>query len=145
MGERMSGIFLCLTAGMVGLGLAVQAGTANATPVRLDEPTLACAIDYDWKQVEPSRFLSQVKIRNTGAAVINAWTLRFTLPEPQRVVLYRNARFETFSGPIVAHNIESNGVVEPGNTVAVGFHANGTGMVIHDFTVNGTACAAADE
>ncbi|BCJ46262.1 hypothetical protein GCM10010168_52130 [Actinoplanes ianthinogenes] len=136
----MSEIFRVLATATAVLALAVPAGAAAATPSTAGDPVAACAIDYGWVQVRPLVYIGSVAIHNTGTAVINGWTLSFPLREPQRVISSRTATFASLSDPVIAHNIESNGVVAPGSAVTVTFAASGVGTAVTDFTVNGTAC-----
>ena len=135
----MSCILRSLCTGVAGLTTALLAGAA-AAPVSSVEPEVACEIGYSWQQLSRTRYTAAIEIRNIGTTVINGWTLRFTLPPPQQVVVPREASFDTMNGAIVAHNVKTNGLVEPANAVTIGYVAVGQGTTLEGFSVNGTAC-----
>jgi hypothetical protein len=136
----MSRILRSLCTGVAGLAVVLPGGAAGAAPVSSVEPEVACEIGYSWQQLSRTKYTAAIEIRNTGTAVINGWTLRFTLPPPQQVVTTRDALFDTMSGEIVAHNVETNGLVEPANSVTVGYIALGQGATLKGFSVNGVTC-----
>ena len=121
----MSYIFRSLCTGVAGLAAALLAGAAGAAPVASVEPGLACEIGYSWQQRTRNTYTAAIEIRNTGTAVINGWTLRFTLPPGNLIMVPREAHFDTVTGAIVAHNVKTNGLVEPANPVTVGYGAVG--------------------
>ena len=126
--------------GAVVAALLPAAGAwAHAAPAGTPGP--ACAIDYTWQQASATRYTAAIQIDNTGTTVINGWTLGFVLTDPQRVLTARDARFDTVTGSIVAHNTWTNAVVGPGGSVTVGYVGAGTATAPPAFTVNGVVCA----
>jgi len=124
-----------LAVGAIALGLAALPGVPAAAG------NFGC-------QVEPTvttsatAFTLDLMIRNTGATVIDGWTLQFPLAARQTVTAVRNATRRPISGVLVAVNVATNGVVEPGAGVDVGFtvaHLNSPAPPTA-FTVNGVPC-----
>ncbi|BEL12768.1 hypothetical protein Q0Z83_109590 [Actinoplanes sichuanensis] len=99
-----------------------------------------CAVGYAWRQLDVSVHQAALSIKNTGTETLKGWTLRFTLPASQKILMVKGASLESPSGSVVAHDIVVNAVVEPGGTVAVSYQATGAGGLASDFSVNGLPC-----
>jgi endoglucanase len=125
---RVLGALVAL-AGVIG-----PAGAAHAA-------TVACEVDY-----RPSPytggFTAAITVTNVGDVTIRGWTFRF--PLDATVADFWNADLITPTGVVVTRAKDWNAVVEPGNSISLGFRAVGTaGAGPAWFTVNEIVCEPA--
>lgn len=125
-----------LAAGVLAPGLAALPGVPAAAG------DLACRIEPT-VTASATAFTLDLKIVNTGGAVIDGWTLQFPLAAAHVVTAVRNATRKPLSGVLVAANVATNGVVEPGAAVDVGFTVAHLGAAVPPtaYTVNRIPCA----
>lgn len=116
-------------------------GVTAVLPAPVTGSADGCAVGYSWRQVDASVHQAALAIKNTGADTLKGWTLRFTLPASQKILLVKGASLESPAGSVVAHDIVVNAIVEPGGTVAVSYQATGAGGTASGFSVNGIPCA----
>jgi mannan endo-1,4-beta-mannosidase len=91
-------------------------------------------------------FTAGVTITNTGTSAINGWTLGFSFPSGQRVMLPGwSATWAQASGSanVTATNLDWNRTLAPNGSTNIGFNGTFTGSnpAPTSFTINGTACA----
>ncbi|MEV6596801.1 cellulose binding domain-containing protein [Actinoplanes sp. NPDC051346] len=134
----MSRIFRLLAAGLLGPAITLPA--ALPAPAVVATAAVGCSVDYQGRQVDASVHLAMLMITNTGTEPLEGWTLRFTLPSGQTILLIKGASLETTSGAIVAHDIVTNATVRPGGTVTVSYQASGQATRPAAFTVNSVPC-----
>ncbi|MEH1099622.1 cellulose binding domain-containing protein [Micromonospora sp. CPCC 205561] len=96
--------------------------TASATP-----PTAGCTASYRVVGRWQGGFQGEVTVRNPGTAPIAGWTVRFALPDGQRISQSWNARLTQSGAEAVARNTDWNGSLAPGAQAAFGFLANTAG------------------
>jgi hypothetical protein len=130
----MSRIFRSMAAGVAGLAAVLPAGAATGAAAE------GCSIGYRWLPAGDGIHHTVLTIGNTGGDAIRGWTLRFTLPPPQSIILIKGATLQTASGAIVARDVVSNATVRPGASVTVQYQASGPGGTATGFSVNGITC-----
>ncbi|MEU3455779.1 cellulose binding domain-containing protein [Micromonospora sp. NPDC006766] len=97
----------------------------TSTPTRT--PGTGCAADYRIVGEWPGGFQGEVNVRNTGAAPIAGWTIRFTFANGQRISQSWNADLTQSGAQVTARNVSWNGALAPGAQTAFGFLADVTG------------------
>jgi eukaryotic-like serine/threonine-protein kinase len=98
----------------------------------------ACTVDYAIRSALDGRSSTAVTIRNTGQVPVDAWQLRFTLPEQQTVVRGWTGGWRQTGSEVLARG----GALPAGGSVATGFDAayrDATALPAA-FMLNGTAC-----
>jgi poly(hydroxyalkanoate) depolymerase family esterase len=68
--------------------------------------------------------IEPVRVTNTGAATINAWTVTFTLPAGHTLTGSWNTSLAVSGQTVVAHNAAHNGTVAPSGNTAFGFQVS---------------------
>ncbi|MDG4830166.1 glycoside hydrolase family 9 protein [Solwaraspora sp. WMMD1047] len=89
-------------------------------------------------------FTSQVTITNTGDAVIDGWTLRFSFLGDQKLREAWMVQASQTGATLTARNESYNRRIQPGATVTFGFNATTGGGPNPSpglFTLNGAACS----
>lgn len=147
-------MLISLSAGAASVGTAAPAA-ADVPPARaaedLTSPTdtpaateAGCQVRYRASIAKPY-YSAAITIANTGNVVINGWTFVFPLHPEQTVQAGWNATYSVVDATIVANNLPSNAVLEPGNSLSVYFRGT-TGTTVGTpawFTVNGHTCSVA--
>ena len=147
--RHIGGLTGALAAGALALGLAAWPGApATAGTPAAGTPAaggLACRVEPTVTSTSTTAFTLDLTIRNTGGTVIDGWTLQFPLAAGHVVTSVRNATRRPLSGAVVAVNVASNRLVEPGAAVDVGFTVAYLGQPVPptSFTINGVPCAVA--
>jgi endoglucanase len=117
--------------------------TSNQPP-----PTVKCSVGWtpnDWG----TGFTVQVAINNTGTTAINGWTLSFSFTGNQQIQAPGwGATWSQAAGSttVTGTNLDYNRTIPAGGSVKdMGFQAGytGTNAKPTNFTINGSACAAA--
>ncbi|HEX5568857.1 MAG TPA: glycoside hydrolase family 9 protein, partial [Streptomyces sp.] len=105
------------------------------------DPATSCEITYTSSRWHDG-FSTNVTVRNTGAATLNAWELRWAFPDDQRITQVWNAQVTQTGRNVAAGPVEWNSTIPAGGSVNFGF--NGTsGQKAADptaFSLNGRAC-----
>jgi acetylxylan esterase len=123
--------------------LAIAATGAVTVPAAAQPPVppIPCRVAYDTYAWDTG-LVASIAVTHTLPHTITSWTVEFTLPAGQTIVLDWNARFEGVSGPITVTNVPSNGTIENNGTVYFGFMASHDGNTTEPTRValNGTGC-----
>jgi hypothetical protein len=126
---RVVGVLVAL-AGVIGPAGAAQAAAA------------ACEVDYRPSQYTGG-FTAAMTVKNTGDVAINGWTFRFPLEASATVVEFWNAELIAPTTVVTTQDKKWNAVVQPGNSISLGFRATGTSSDPEWFSVNGIRCEKA--
>ncbi|WP_190278751.1 cellulose-binding domain-containing protein, partial [Cellulomonas sp. B6] len=103
-----------------------------------------CRVSYtthDWG----TGFTANVRVTNTGAAALTAWTLTFALTGGQQVTQGWSATWTQQGSAVTATNAAWNGTLAAGGSVDVGFNGShpGSNPRPTSFALNGASCAVA--
>jgi serine/threonine-protein kinase len=112
-------------------------GQATAAPATTPKRA-ACTVDYAIRSALDGRSSTAVTIRNTGQVPVDAWQLRFTLPDRQTVVRGWTGQWRQTGTDVLA----LGGALPAGGSVATGFDAvygDATSLPA-EFLLNGTTC-----
>jgi cellulase/cellobiase CelA1 len=114
------------------------------SPTTPGSPALLCRVTYDMTAWDTG-FTANVTVTSTGAAAVNGWTVRFTLPAGQTITNGWNATYSPSSGQVTATNLSFNASIPPGGSVTFGFQASHTGNTGKPaaFTLNNNSCTTA--
>ncbi len=91
-------------------------------------------VSNDWG----SGFTGAIRFTNKGAAPINGWTITWKYSDATKVTANWNATV-TGSNPYSATNLSTNAVIQPGQSVDIGFNVNKGSSVVNRPTFGG-AC-----
>ncbi|MDX8051738.1 cellulose binding domain-containing protein [Lentzea sp. BCCO 10_0798] len=115
---------------------------APSTPAA-PKPVTGCSVAYVVTHTWPGGFRTDVTLRNTGAAEIHGWTLRWTFAGGQTVSEMWNATQRQTGGDVAATAVPYNVAIPAGESVLMGFTASGSSTTPRAFTLNGHACSLA--
>lgn len=106
-------------------------------------PVPPCTVSYSIGGQWPGGFQGGIRIRNTGAAAINGWTVRWSFSDGQTVKHMWNASVSQRGAAVSATNVFYTATIAPGGEVSVGFLGSmrDRNTAPASFTLNGTACA----
>lgn len=114
---------------------------APVTTTRPPDPP--CAVAYQVGQQWPGGFQAKVTVRNTSAAAITGWTLRWTFGDGQAVTQMWDAVQSQSGAEVSAANAQYATTIPAGGSVSFGF--NGSSRDVNSeprsFTLNGSACS----
>jgi eukaryotic-like serine/threonine-protein kinase len=113
-------------------------GDPQAAAVASTPRQVACTVDYAIRSALDGRSSTAVTIRNTGPVPVDAWQLRFTLPDRQTVVRGWTGQWRQSGTDVLARG----GALPAGGSVATGFDAvyrDATSLPAA-FALNGTTC-----
>ncbi len=101
-----------------------------------------CAVTYRVTGSWTGGFQGEVKIANSGTAVISGWKLGWQFTGGQVVAQLWNGSVTQSGSAVTVTNASWNGTIAAGGSASVGFLGSWTGSnpVPAAFTVNGTAC-----
>ncbi|MFE0807359.1 cellulose binding domain-containing protein [Streptomyces sp. NPDC058848] len=104
----------------------------------------ACEVTYG-TNVWQGGFTTDVTVRNTGPAAVDAWRLAFTLPAGQRVTNAWNASVSPATGAVTATGVGHNARIASGGSVTFGFQGTYGGAFAEPaaFSLNDTSCSTA--
>lgn len=127
--------------------LAMAAGLAAAlltpaAPAAAEAPA-ACHVGYQTNG-DAWSFTGGILISNTGPVTLYGWTLKFSLPAGQTLRSGWEADFTVDGQDVTAYSLPYNSVVDPEESVSVGFHASGDvrGPRPAEFRINNHLCTA---
>jgi hypothetical protein len=106
-------------------------------------PARRCRVDYRVDTQWSTGFVARTAVTNTSTAVVNGWTLRFTLSSGQRITGFWNGSATQNGSEVTVRNMAYNAVLTPlVGTAWLGFQGSLTGANVApaDFTLNGTPC-----
>jgi endo-1,4-beta-xylanase len=141
---------------MFAIGVPVGAAPAGATepPVSpaatatigptAGPPVITCRIGYAIGGQWPGGFQGEIRISNTGATPITAWTLRWSFPDGQRITQLWYGSFTQLGPDVAVHHAPWGSMIPPGGSVGLGFLGSWTGAngPPPSFTLNDLPCAA---
>ncbi|MFE0822362.1 cellulose binding domain-containing protein [Streptomyces sp. NPDC058847] len=104
----------------------------------------ACEVTYG-TNVWQGGFTTDVTVRNTGPAAVDAWRLAFTLPAGQRITNAWNASVSPATGAVTATGVGHNARIASGGSVTFGFQGTYGGAFAEPaaFSLNDTSCSTA--
>lgn len=105
----------------------------------------ACAVAYRVANQWQGGFQGEVTIRNTGAAPVSGWALRWSFAGGQTVSQMWNATPSQSGAQATATNVGWNQLIPVGGSASFGFIGtwNGANPAPTAFALNGSACAVA--
>jgi hypothetical protein len=110
--------------------------------------TSTCEVRFTDANDWGNGFVANIDITNTGADVVNGWTLTFTWPTRwQSLGSGWNANWTQTGATVRVTNGDQNGTLAArGGTTTIGFVGNysGPNVLPSAFTLNGTVCALSD-
>ncbi|WP_434443214.1 cellulose binding domain-containing protein [Lentzea sp. E54] len=131
-----------------GLNAAPPSSAAPTPPPRpvpttTAPPARSCAVSYRVTGQWPGGFQAYVTVRNTGAAPIDGWGVRWTFANGQVVTEMWNATPRQFRATVDAANVHYNARIPPGGSVEIGFNGSvrGGNSAPGAFTLNGRSCS----
>ncbi|MCR3751908.1 cellulose binding domain-containing protein [Lentzea californiensis] len=107
------------------------------------KPVTGCSVAYVVTHTWQGGFRTDVTLRNTGAAEVNGWTLRWTFAGGQTVSEMWNATQRQTGRDVAATAVPYNVAIPAGESVLMGFTASGSSTTPRAFTLNGHACSLA--
>jgi hypothetical protein len=129
--------------GLMAAAVCVVAPAGGASAA-VDTEGAACAVDYDaWEH--SGGFNANVILMNTGKVIINGWTVYFPVEEVVEVIDIWEAELVSPTGRVTARNAPHNPVLEPGESLTIGFLASGTPQRHPEtFVINGVECTVVE-
>ena len=107
-----------------GAGLATSSFSVNVNGAA---PTPAsCTGTYSVTSSWPGGFQGQVTVADTGNSPVNGWSLAWAFPGAQQITSLWNGTYTQSGANVAVTNTPSDGTIEPGASVSVGFIANGS-------------------
>ncbi|MCA0351785.1 MAG: cellulose binding domain-containing protein [Chloroflexi bacterium] len=127
---------------VIATGLATALIGVIQSPITNAQSGLSCQVNYAVTNQWGSGFQADVVVRNTGASVINGWTVAWSAASGQQVGQMWNATFTQSGSQVSAKNVDWNASIAAGGSQSFGFTATTTGSlaVPSGFTVNGVSC-----
>ncbi|WP_143116139.1 cellulose-binding domain-containing protein [Lentzea xinjiangensis] len=106
-------------------------------------PARTCAVAYRVTGQWPGGFQADVTVRNTDAAPVSGWNVRWTFPGGQAVTEMWNAASRQYGATASAANVHYNAQIPAGGSVRIGFNGSvrGENAVPDAFTLNGRPCS----
>jgi endo-1,4-beta-xylanase len=106
-------------------------------------PVITCRIGYAVGGQWPGGFQGEIRISNTGATPITAWTLRWSFPDGQRISVLWYGSFTQLGPDVAVSHAPWGSMIPPGGSVGLGFLGSWTGAngPPRSFTLNGLPCA----
>ncbi|MFD8519864.1 cellulase family glycosylhydrolase [Streptomyces capillispiralis] len=107
--------------------------------------TGACAVGYRVTGEWPGGFQGEITVRNTGAAAVNGWTLRWTFPADQRVTNMWGGTPAQSGADVTVTSASYTAAIPASGSVTVGFTGTRTGAnpAPTAFGLNGADCSVA--
>lgn len=103
-----------------------------------------CDVAYVVENQWPGGFTAKVTVKNTGPAVIDGWTLRFTLPAAGQSLQHGwSATWSGSGGNLAAAALDWNKRLSPNASTVIGFNGGWSGANPEPaaFTLNNAACS----
>lgn len=102
----------------------------------------ACDVTYAVTAQWTGRFTANLTVRNTGAAEIDGWTLRWSFPDGQTVAQGWNGRFDQNGRTVAVTDAGWNSRIAAGAGTGIGFNASSAAANTAPgaFSLNGVAC-----
>lgn len=122
---------------------AVAPAPSPPPPPAPAPPVPSCTVTYRVSGQWPGGFQGGIRIRNTGPAAINGWTLRWSFGDGQTVKNMWNATSSQRGAAVTATNVFYTATIAPGGEVEIGFLGSlrDRNAAPASFTLNGTVCA----
>jgi xyloglucan-specific endo-beta-1,4-glucanase len=117
---------------------AAVVGVLNADAAEAN----GCSVTYSVASQWNTGFGGDVKVKNTGGAAVNGWTLGFTFPAGQKVAGGWNGTWTQSGSAVTVKDAGWNASIAAGAQVALGFNGtwSGSNPAPTGFTLNGVAC-----
>ncbi len=125
---KLATLMLCLMLFWGFYGVQGSKSTVNTTIASLKEAgELNATLNYEVTSAWPGGFGVNVSITNNGANKINGWAVTFTFPGTQKINDHWNAIITQDGQKVTARYTEAMKIIEPGQTIVVGFIGAGDG------------------
>ncbi|MGK5518503.1 cellulose binding domain-containing protein [Micromonospora sp. URMC 107] len=108
------------------LGGVAPTPTGSPTPTPTG-PSVGCTASYRVVGQWQGGFQSEVTVRNSGAAPVSGWTVRFSLAGGQRISQSWNAQLSQSGVEVTARNVDWNGALAPGAEATFGLLGSTSG------------------
>lgn len=83
-------------------------------------------------------YIAEATITNSSSTAITSWVVNFSLPQGQTINCFWNNTPTQNSQNVSASNLPTNGTLQAGETITIGFQVNGTGTaVLNGLTATG--------
>jgi hypothetical protein len=105
------------------------------------QPVTGCSVTYRVTDTWPGGFRTDVTIANTGTTEITGWTLQWKFGNGQTISEMWNATPKQSGGDVSATAMSYNQSIPRGESLLMGFTANGGNTAPKAFTLNGYSCA----
>ncbi|MEG8274898.1 cellulase family glycosylhydrolase [Streptomyces sp. AHA2] len=106
-------------------------------------PAPSCGVAYRVTAGWPGGFQGEITVRNTGTAVVDGWTLRWTFADGRRVTSLWGGTVTQSGSGVGVTAAPYTATIPAGGSVTLGFTATGepTGSGPAAFTLNGADCS----
>lgn len=85
-------------------------------------------------------YIAEATITNSSTNAVTAWTVDFSLPQNQTVNCFWNNDLDQTGQSVHATNLPTNGTLQTGQSLTIGFQVNGTGtQALNGLTASGTS------
>jgi endoglucanase len=85
-------------------------------------------------------FTAAIRINNPSATAVNGWSVTFTFPDGSKITNSWNANI-TGNNPYTATNMPYNGVIQPNQSIEIGFQGTkGSSGNVQTPTISGAVC-----
>ncbi|WP_329789798.1 cellulose binding domain-containing protein [Lentzea sp. DG1S-22] len=124
--------------------VATTSAAAPSVPVTTTAPPApTCSVAYRVDEQWQGGFRSRITIRNTGAAAIGGWTLRWSFADGQSVREMWGATASQRGTAVTATSVDHTKTIPAPGEVTIGFIGafRDRNTAPSSFTLNGTACA----
>ncbi|MDX3655874.1 cellulose-binding domain-containing protein [Streptomyces sp. ID05-26A] len=120
--------------------------TTTTTPppaVTTTPPVPTCVVGYRLDGQWQGGFQATITVRNTGAAPVNGWALRWSFADGQSVRQVWNASVSQRGSAVTVTGAEHTRTIAPRGQVEIGFLGSfrDRNTAPASFTLNGTACS----
>lgn len=115
------------------------------TPPVTPEPTTppvpgGCSVTFDTSNAWNSGFTGQVTVRNDGSSAVNAWELRWTFTNGEKVTQAWSSTATQTGTTVSAKGASWNGAIPAKGSVQFGFNGSGAPKPPTGVTLNGASC-----
>jgi len=125
--------------------LALTIFSSNVGASAEDRPPRSCAVAYRITDEWNGGFNGAITVINTGDAVVNGWSLRWTFPDGQVATTVWDGVAVAKGPDVTIRSTPTNAVLPRAGTVMFGFtgSARSRNTPPPAFTLNGVACTLA--
>lgn len=104
--------------------VCVNPPTADPTPTITVTPASGVHVAYHMNAQWPGGFSATMTVTNKSSTTVQGWNLQFSFPEDQKITQSWSSSFSQTGQQVTITNVDYNKVINPGQTITLGF--NGT-------------------